>query len=466
MSGVGTGHDVRAVADAVLYEGYLLYPYRATSGKNQSRWQFGVLGPPGAAEAGVGEESGMSVQCVLDSDAGAVAVTLRFLHLQARTLERPGPHGDLVPVDRLTSGDREWISWDEASECEIELGSWTLTELMSGIELPFEVPAGVEIEPVLESDGRQLGRIVRTRRALSGHVEIQAAQDTHSVLSIGVRNTTAQNTTVVEGVDKRSAPAYSMLGAHLILECDTASFISLFSVDDSQTLIQNRCYPVLAGVENPELPGRSSTVLASPIILYDFPEIAEQSEGALFDATEIDEILTLRILTMTDDEKVEARATDPKAAAIIDRCEGLTPESLADLHGVLRDPHVGQSDSSNFIPEVPDGVDWWTPEADTSVSPHTDAVMIGGVCVAGGSTVRLHPSRRADAQDLFFDGRIAHVATIHEDVDGDIHVGVTLIDDPAADLHNWYGRYLYFAPDEVEPVSAVEEQGYREENGS
>ena len=64
----------------------------------------------------------------------------------------------------------------------------------------------------------------------------------------------------------------------------------------------------------------------------------------------------------------------------------------------------------------------------------------------------LHPSRRADAQDLFFDGRIAHVATIHEDVDGDIHVGVTLLDDPAADLHNWYGRYLYFAPDEIEPM--------------
>ncbi|GAA3180903.1 hypothetical protein GCM10020255_074870 [Rhodococcus baikonurensis] len=62
------------------------------------------------------------------------------------------------------------------------------------------------------------------------------------------------------------------------------------------------------------------------------------------------------------------------------------------------------------------------------------------------------PSRRADAQDLFFDGRIAHVATIHEDVDGDIHVGVTLLDDPAADLHNWYGRYLYFAPEEIEPM--------------
>ena len=51
----------RAVADAVLYEGYLLYPYRASSAKNQARWQFGVLGPPGAAAAGAGEEDRKSV---------------------------------------------------------------------------------------------------------------------------------------------------------------------------------------------------------------------------------------------------------------------------------------------------------------------------------------------------------------------------------------------------------------------
>ena len=56
--------QVRAVADAVLYEGYLLYPYRATSGKNQLRWQFGVLGPRGAEQAGLGEGSSLSMQCL------------------------------------------------------------------------------------------------------------------------------------------------------------------------------------------------------------------------------------------------------------------------------------------------------------------------------------------------------------------------------------------------------------------
>jgi hypothetical protein len=105
-----------------------------------------------------------------------------------------------------------------------------------------------------------------------------------------------------------------------------------------------------------------------------------------------------------------------------------------------------------LVPEIPDGVDWWDPLADNAVRPESDAVSVGGVRVTKGSRVRLHPSRRADAQDLFFDGKSARVTSVHEDVEGQAHVGVVIEDDPAADLHEWYGRYLYFAPDEVEPL--------------
>jgi hypothetical protein len=198
-------------------------------------------------------------------------------------------------------------------------------------------------------------------------------------------------------------------------------------------------------------PGDHALTLVSPIILYDHPEIAEQSEGALYDSTEIDEILTLRIMTMTDEEKAAARATDPLAAQIIDRCESMSTEAMLNLHGVLRNPHA--VDTAGLIPEIPDGVDWWDPLADNAVQPDIDAVLVNGVRVSRGSRVRLHPSRRADAQDLFFADRIAKVTSVHETVDGDQHVGVVLEDDPAADLHEWYGRYLYFAPDEVEPLS-------------
>jgi hypothetical protein len=203
---------------------------------------------------------------------------------------------------------------------------------------------------------------------------------------------------------------------------------------------------VLAGA-----PGDTELVLISPIILYDHPEIAEQSKGALYDSTEIDEILTLRIMTMTDEEKAQARATDPLAARIIDRCDTMSPEAMLDLHGVLRNPHA-PSDQPGLIPEIPAEVDWWDPLADNAVRPELDAVLVNGTPVARGSRVRLRPSRRADAQDLFYTDMVARVTSVHEDVDGDQHIGVVLEDDPAADLHDWYGRYLYFAPDEVEPL--------------
>jgi hypothetical protein len=160
----------------------------------------------------------------------------------------------------------------------------------------------------------------------------------------------------------------------------------------------------------------------------------------------------LRVMTMTDEEKAQARATDRLAAQIIDRCDAMSPEAMQRLHGVLRDPYLGEP---SLIPEIPDGVDWWDPLADNAVRPDIDAVLVNGVRVSRGSRVRLHPGRRADAQDLFFAGKTARVTSVHEDVDGNQHVGVVVDDDPAADLHDWYGRYLYFAPDEVEPLETT-----------
>jgi hypothetical protein len=113
----------------------------------------------------------------------------------------------------------------------------------------------------------------------------------------------------------------------------------------------------------------------------------------------------------------------------------------------------------SLIPEIPDGVDWWDPLADNAVQPDLDAVLVNGVRVARGSRVLLHPSRRADAQDLFFAEKTARVTSVHEDVDGNQHVGVVVEDDPAADLHEWYGRYLYFSPDEVEPLETITREG-------
>jgi hypothetical protein len=429
----------RAVADAVLYEGYLLYPYDANSRKNQSRWQFGVLSPPGAENAGIGENDTLSAQ-VLVQPRGDVSVSgvVRFLQLQHRSAQRELGDGAFAPVDELVAGSRSWLSWDEAVAQEIAFGPVRVMSLPLALDL--SVPASTDTEAV---DG---GRLVRSRGELRGELSISAKPEGgFSLLTFVVRNTAPPVR------DKDQAIAASMIGAHLLVEVTGGEFVSLLepptsAVDAVAKCRQHRCFPVLAGAA-----GDRDLVLVSPIILYDYPEIAEQSEGALFDSTEIDEILTLRVMTMTDEEKAQARATDPRAAEIIDRCDAMSLESMLNLHGAFRNPHAA-TEEAGLIPEVPEGIDWWDPLADTAVRPDIDAVLVDGVRITRGSRVRLRPSRRADAQDLFFRDKIARVTSVHEDVDGEQHVGVVLEDDPAADLHDWYGRFLYFAPDEVQPL--------------
>ena len=447
----------RAVADAVLYEGYLLYPYRASSQKNQARWQFGILGPPGAAEAGVGEEAEMFADCLLaPGPDGVLDVHLRFLQLQSRTAEQADDADNFSPVDELTVGSARWLSWDEAVEQETALGPFPLAQLRDGdraLVLPVDIPAGETVEEVRDDAGRLAGRLVRRRRALHGEVTLSATAVDGSLLRlrVSVANTARP---VAEPPNRQDAIATSFIGAHVLLDLRGADFLSLLDPPDrakeaAASCSQHRCWPVLAGPE-----GQTDVLLVSPIILYDHPAVAQESSVALYDSTEIDEILTLRVLTLTDEEKAEARATDPRAAAIIDQCEAMTPEELQQLHGILRNPHAEELPDSggSFAGTGEEPPVWWTPESEALVQPHLDAVVINGVPVARGSRVRVNPSRRADAQDLFFAGQTGRVTSVHFDVDGSTHVGLVLEKDPAADLHEGYGRSFYYAPEELEPL--------------
>ncbi|MCX4849643.1 hypothetical protein [Streptomyces sp. NBC_00893] len=463
--------QVRSIADAVLYEGYLLYPYRASSHKNRSRWQFGVLGPPHATAASFGEEPEMEMQCLLAPQDGPSAVTvhLRFLQLQVREVRSTGEDGVEVPVGQLIVDGVPVMSWDEAVEREVVLTALPLDEATDAFH---EVPGGEESEPVTDARGVLVGRIVRRRLPLAVRVRTQAVVDDGYVrLSVSVRNEHP-----VPVATKEAAIRSSLIGAHLLLRAHDTGFVSLLEPPAGAAAAagrcrQRRCWPVLAGPK-----GTTDALLGAPIILYDYPEVAEQSPGALFDSTEIDEILTLRVMTMTEEEKAEARATDPRAREIIDRCDGMSPAGLQQLHGLLRDPHPPQpaapmgpaGDVRDVEPAAFDtaGAPWWDPAADASVRPGSDTVLIDGVRVAKGSLVRVHPSRRADAQDLFFAGQVARVTAVLSDVDGGTHIALVLVDDPASDLHDWYGRYFYFAPDELTPLSAEETAQHREENRS
>jgi hypothetical protein len=166
---------------------------------------------------------------------------------------------------------------------------------------------------------------------------------------------------------------------------------------------------------------------------------------------------------------------------MMDRLDDLPPEMLERLHGAIRylreapagarlaaDAAVSNGDGAaangasadpeSMITDRPK-VPWWDPGSDSTVSPETDHVLVDGVRVARHSRVVMRPgTRRADAQDLFLAGREAIVEAVLHDVDGQVHLAVLPVDDPASDLQRQHGRFLYFAPDEVEPLVSPETQ--------
>jgi len=356
----------RAVADAVLYEGHLRYPYRASAAKNQVRWQFGVLGPRGAAAAGVGEDPDLSTETVVRHRASTtVTVRLRCLQLQSRDIESVDAAGGFVSVAELLVDDQRWLTWEEAVAHEVVVA----TVRVGGNELDEWFPVSIDgaadgATEIRDQVGGLAGRVVRTRWPLNAlvHVRTSTVTDDQDASRLRVQ---VENVATLSGPVRTEALRRSLLGAHLLLTVESGEFVSLLDPpaglrSAAEECRQHRCWPVLAGPA-----GTAEVLLVSPIILEDHPSLADESAGALFDSTEIDEILTLRILTMTEQEKSEARATDPRAAQILDRSESLSTDEMARLHGALRNPHA-----------IQDAVPTWTdlsetPSAGTTASDTT-----------------------------------------------------------------------------------------------
>lgn len=446
------------VADAVLFEGYLLYPYRASAAKNQLRWQFGVLMPPTWTEGG--EPSAHQAECLLEPDAAGAAgtvlhVRVRFLHVQTKNVEGVAG-GGFTPVPELVVDGSSLLSWDEAVETEVD-AAFAVPDLLAGEwVVPFRLPARRLEEPVHDASGALVGRIVRERRQLDGRLVLSAeVLPGPYVVQVRAR---VENSATEPVVSRAHALRHALVAAHTVLAVTGGEFLSLLEPPEWARPIATACenvgvWPVLVGEED-----RRDVLLASPIILYDHPSIAPESPGELFDGLENDEILTLRTMALTDEEKREARATDPRAAAIIDRVDTIPPEVLDRLHGAIRSLRDLPQHTRPVEPEDPaELAPWWDPGADASVSPETDSVVVAGVPVARGSRVVLRPrGNRTDAQDMFLAGRVATVVAVLRNVDDEWHLAVTPDDDPeAAEVMLAHGRYLYFSPDEVEPLEVA-----------
>jgi len=336
----------RAVADAVLYEGYLLYPYRRSSGKNRVRWQFGVLAPRswveatgvvGSSVAGSADAWHQQTECLLTApDPATVHVRLRFLQLQHRSVEAADsddPDGGFEPCDVLDVDGRRHLTFDEAVPREFDIAVQTGELRGDGHCAAIEVPGGEDVEPLGE-----VGRVVRRRWPISATVRLSVTPVDVSPGVLKLRVVT-ENTapSVPAGAPRSEALRTSLVATHSLVGVRGGAFLSMLDPPAWAAAATKQCrnvhtFPVLAG--DPE---HHNVMLSSPILMdYDYPQISPESPGNLFDATEIDEILSLRTLTLTDDEKREARATDPRAAAIIDRVEEFPNEVLERLHGAIR----------------------------------------------------------------------------------------------------------------------------------
>ena len=202
------------IADAVLYEGYVLYPYRASAAKNRVRWQFGVVVPRAYAELGGSEPWAMQTEVLVEPAAlPEIDVRVRFLQVQARTIEKAEGES-FRPVETLNVGDRTLVTWEEGVERQIEAAGLSLDELLAGERrIPIELPESREAERVQAADGGTVGRIVRERWPVSGVVRV-AAEPAGELTKVRVR---IENLDPWQGDSREEALRRSLVGAHTLL---------------------------------------------------------------------------------------------------------------------------------------------------------------------------------------------------------------------------------------------------------
>ena len=284
------------IANAVLYEGYMLYPYRPSALKNQQRWNFGTLYPPQYENVRQGtERSQLHAECLLrTTQQTSLEIRVRFLQLAAT---EPGSWAQAVERNFQFSAVVEQL------ECQRTFGfSVAQNELAGSLRI---ICYSVEDAPGVEG-------VCRFHMELAN----EALSDTlHS---------------------HEDALSRAFVSAHLILGVNSGEFVSLLDPPEhlqaaAADCKNIGCFPVLVGD-----PGQRNMLLCSPIILYDYPQIAPESAGDFFDGTEMDEMLTLRVTTLTDEEKAQVRSSDLRASELLERTERAAREQLMKTHGTIR----------------------------------------------------------------------------------------------------------------------------------
>jgi hypothetical protein len=385
---------------------------------------------------------------VKGKSASILTATVRFLHLIERSVGEIAPRVSEWPTDgepafrlvpELRVEETRYHAWQEAEERAFGLGDLKLGELTAPICCrEFSAPAKRWLEPLCSATGSVAGVLIREQCALHGESRLHAAQvgDCAYKITLEILNLTPLANAAEKSRDE--ALLRSLVSAHVMLRVRDGEFLSLRDPphewrEAAESCRQSGLWPVLVGEV-----GQKDTVLCSPIILDDYPQVAPESPGDLFDSSEIDELLTLRILTLTDDEKRQMAATDSPARDLLRRSESLAREQLLALHGTMRRTEARCMNE-------------WNPEIDRR---ELECVHVGPCELRAGDRVRLRPRRRADVLDSVLAGMTATIDSIEQDFEGRMYLAVTLDDDPGKDLGalRQPGHRFFFAPEDVEPL--------------
>ena len=344
------------------------------------------------------------------------------------------PDFEVVPDFRV--GEQLYQTWQEVVEQKVEVPTFPLREAWQTAH-EFEFPSSRALEPIRGEDGKIDAVLVRRQDAVRGAIEVMAQPIDETVFKITVR---ILNRTPVPPNELENQSAIIMrtfTSTHTILHAQGGEWLSL---TDPPPPMRKRPRPAKIST-----PGRCSSaiqaknerdaMLSSPIILYDYPQIAPESPGDLFDGLEIDEILTLRVMAMSDAEKIEMRQVDEQARKILERTENMSSDHLLKMHGVMRS--VRSSNEDFFNP-----------------STRLESATVGDMQVKAGDRVRIRPKKRADVMDMALDGKIAVIEAVEQDVEGGVQLALVLDDDPGRDLGMMRqpGHRFFYATDEVEPV--------------
>jgi hypothetical protein len=432
------------VVNAVLYEGYILYPYRPSSKKNQiGRFTFGRVYPEvyAAAQGGREPDAMQTEVLVRNESKDAIAhLSVRFLHPLARDIGElsAGPEQEFKAVQRLQVDGKLYQTWMEAVEREVVVPPLTLNKARH-VDHPFRFEELRTQEAIKAHNGSDAGVIVRRQAAIEGIIAIDLEPIEHEAVKIRVLilNQSSVPNQLLENQEAITLRTFA--STHTILHVEGGECISLLDppghyLEAAKACKQMGTWPVLVGDEEK---GERDAMLSSPIILYDYPKIAAESPGDLFDGAEIDEILTLRIQTMTDDEKAEMRQVDEQARRILERTENLAEADMLKMHGVMRSPRAHLPNEEFFNPNKP-----------------LEQVTVAGVALKAGDRVRVRPKKRADVMDIALDGKIAIIESVMQDVEDQVQLALVLEDDPGRDLGMMRqpGHRFFYGADEVEPL--------------